>query len=117
MDIPKQIQDKVNQFQGMQNQLQAVVMQKQQMILQSAEIDNALKALEKVDKEQVYEAAGPLLIESKKATSEKKLKESKEVIDARLKTLEAQEKKLSERLRELGTEIQMDLQGSGITAG
>ncbi|RLI88544.1 MAG: prefoldin subunit beta [Candidatus Altiarchaeales archaeon] len=117
MDIPKQIQDKVNQFQGLQNQLQAIVLQKQQLILQSTDIDNALTALEKIDKERLYEATGPLLIETDKPTSEKKLRENKDVINARIQMLEKQEKKLTDKLKELSTEIQADLQGSGIMGG
>lgn len=117
MNIPKQIQDKVNQFQGLQNQLQSIALQKQQLILQSADIDNALAALEKIEKEDVYEAVGPLLIETDKKTSEKKLKENKDVVNTRVQMLEKQEKKLTEKLKELSAEIQTDLQGSGIVGG
>ncbi len=117
MNIPKQIQDKVNQFQGLQNQLQAVVMQKQQLMLQSAEIDNTLTTLEKINDERIYESVGPLFIETDKPASEKKLGDNKEIINTRIQMLEKQEKKLTDKLRELSAEIQTDLQGSGITAG
>lgn len=117
MNIPKQVQDKINQFQGLQNQLQAVVVQKQQMILQNADIENAMKALEKVEKQKVYEAVGPLFMETDKKTSEKKLSDDKEVISTRIQMLEKQEKKLTEKLKELSTEIQTELQSSGVTAG
>jgi prefoldin beta subunit len=89
------------------------MMQKQQMTLQTADIDNALAALEKVDKQKVYEAVGPLLIESTKADSEKKLTESKEMIAARTQMLDKQEKKLTEKLKELSSEIQSEIRGGG----
>lgn len=117
MDIPKQIQDKINQFQGLQNQLQAVVVQKQQLTLQNAEIENAITALGKVEKQKVYEAVGPLFIETDKKTSETKLGEDKEVISTRIQMLGKQEKKLTEKLKELSMEIQTELQRGGITAG
>ncbi|HDH41217.1 MAG TPA: prefoldin subunit beta [Candidatus Altiarchaeales archaeon] len=117
MDIPRQVQDRINQFQGLQNQLQAIVLQKQQLILQSTDIDNALTALKKIDKERLYEATGPLLIETDKPTSEKKLRENKDVINAKIQMLERQEKKLTEKLKELSTEIRADLEGSGIVGG
>ncbi|MBN2014770.1 MAG: prefoldin subunit beta [Candidatus Altiarchaeota archaeon] len=117
MEIPKQVQDKINQFQGLQNQLQAVVLQKQQMILQNADNENAITALEKVDKQKIYEAIGPLFIETDKETTEKKLKDDKEVITTRVQMLEKQEKKLTEKLKELSAEIQTELQAGRVTAG
>jgi chaperonin cofactor prefoldin len=33
MDIPKEVQDKLAQFQNLQNQLQMIVLQKQQLTL------------------------------------------------------------------------------------
>ena len=83
-----------------------ISMQKQQLFIQSAEIDNALKALEGVSGEKVYRAAGPLLIETTKADSEKKLKDDKELSATRLKMIEKQETKLTEKLDELRTELQ-----------
>jgi prefoldin beta subunit len=117
MEVPRQIQDKINQFQTLQNQLQAVMMQKQQMTLQSADIDSALTALEKAGKPKVYEAVGPILIETTKEDSEKKLKENKELMTTRVVMLEKQEKKLTEKLKELSTEIQSELRGGTQDAG
>ncbi len=115
MDMPKQVQDKISQFQGLQNQMQAMVLQKQQMVLQSADIGNALAALEKIDKEKLYKAIGPLFIEAGKEETEKKLKEDKELLDTRVKILEKQEKKLVDKLKELSVEIQSDLQGGALS--
>ena len=111
MEMPKQIQDKINQFQGLQNQLQAIVMQKQQFSLQTTEIENAINALKEVDKERVYEAVGPILIEKDKKAADEKLQEQSELIKTRLAMFEKQEKKLTEKLQELSQEIQSGLQG------
>jgi prefoldin beta subunit len=104
--IPKQLQDKIAQFQTLQSQLQMISMQKQQLFMQSADIENALKALEGVSDGKVYRAAGPLLIETGKGDSEKKLKDDKEVTATRLKMMEKQETKLTEKLDELRNELQ-----------
>ncbi len=117
MELPKHIQDKLAQFQGFQNQLQMIAIQKQQMILQSADIENALSELEKITDERIYEAVGPILIESEKEKSKKRLKENKETMDTRIKILEKQEEKLSTKLKELGAELQTLLKGTGIGAG
>ena len=120
MELPKQVQDKLAQFQGLQNQLQMLAIQKQQFTLQSADIDNALSELEKVEEGKVYEMAGPLLIETNKEDSKNKLTDNKEVTATRLKVLEKQEKKLTAKLEELGSELQGLLGGQGqgpITGG
>jgi len=104
--MPKQLQDKIAQFQTLQNQLQMMSMQKQQLYMQSADTENALKALEGVSGEKVYKVAGPLLIETTKDASEKKLKEDKELCDTRMKMIEKQETKLTEKLDELRNELQ-----------
>lgn len=114
--IPKQLQDKLAQFQTLQNQLQMITVQKQQFFLQSAETDNALKALAEAGEGKIYRAAGPLLIETTKPESEKNLKEEKELSETRVKVLEKQEKKLSEKLEELRTEIQGMMKPPGTAA-
>lgn len=119
--IPKEFQDKLAQFQGLQSQLQMISLQKQQFMLQSAEIDNALAELEKTSEGKIYEAVGPLFIETNKDESNKKLKDSKEAMGARIKILEKQEQKINARLDELKTELQELLKGEEgnrvITAG
>jgi prefoldin beta subunit len=104
--MSKQLQDKLAQFQTLQSQMQLVTMQKQQIFLQSADIDAALEALSAATGEKVYKVAGPLLVESSKDASEKKLKEDKELSEARIKMLEKQEKKMSEKMEELRSEVQ-----------
>lgn len=107
MDIPKQVQDKLAQFQGLQNQLQVMALQKQQLIVQSNEVDNALTELEKAGKDsRIYRAAGPLLVETNKEEGEKNLREDKELASTRIQILEKQEKKLVEKYNELKTELQ-----------
>ncbi len=117
MNMSKQLQDKINQFQGLQNQLQSLIMQKQQMTLQSADIENALKALEGVDKQKIYTAVGPLFIESEKEETEKKLKEQKEILETRIQMFDKQEKKLTEKLKNLNLELQAELQSGAIQGG
>lgn len=104
--MSKQLQDKLAQFQTLQSQMQLVTMQKQQLFLNSADIDAALEALGKTSGERVYKVAGPLLVETAKEESEKKLREDKELSETRIKMLEKQEKKMGEKMEELRAEIQ-----------
>jgi len=72
--------------------------------MQVTEIDNALAELEKT-KEDVYKAAGPILIKSSKADVKKDLSEKKEIIDVRVKTLEKGEEKLKKQFEDLKEKI------------
>lgn len=88
------------QMQTFQQQMQTIAIQRESMELQSLDINSALKELEKSDKQDVYKAVGPILIKSDKKELEKELKEKKETIGLRLKTLEKQEKQIKEKLEE-----------------
>jgi prefoldin beta subunit len=113
-EIPKQLQDKIMQFQNLQGQMQMVAMQKQQLFMQAADNENALKALEETKEgTKIYKAAGQLVVETNKADTEKKLKEDKDLVDAKMKMMEKQEKKLSEKLEELRAELQTMMKPTG----
>jgi prefoldin beta subunit len=117
-EIPKQLQDKLMQFQNLQGQMQMVAMQKQQLFLQAADTENALKALEETPEgAKIYKAAGQLVVETNKTDTEKKLAEDKDLIDAKTKMIEKQEKKISEKLEELRTELQTMMRPPGQSGG
>lgn len=118
-EIPTQVQDKVMQFQSLQQQLQVIVAQKQQFIMRAKDTDNALKDLEGMKEGKVYKVSGPLMMETSIEKSKKDLAEEKETAEARIKILESQEKKLTEKLKGLGEELQsiMSSQGTGVVAG
>jgi len=105
MEVPDQLKDKLGQFQNTQNQLQLILAQKQQFMLAAADIENALKELEKGGEGKVYKMAGSLIIESTRDESKKELSEVKETSEARVKVLEKQEKKLREKFEGMQKEI------------
>lgn len=107
--LPQQLEDKLNQFRALQQQLQMISLQKQQLIHQSKENENALKEIEKTQ-EKIYRAVGPLLIETNKKESQKKLTEEKETLETRIKILEKNEKELTEKLNTLRREVETLLQ-------
>ena len=113
MDVPKNIQDKLAQFQGVQNQLQVLGSQKQQLVMQNMEVDNASEEVGKAGGGKIYKAAGSLLIETNKKDSEKYLKETKDTVDTRVKILEKQEKKLTDKFTELKGELESMLGQGG----
>ncbi len=105
MEVPKQIQDKLAQFQNLQNQLQMVSLQRQQFVLGGSDIANAKAELEKQTEGKVYKMVGPLLIETSKDEGLKYLDDEAGSGEAKVKLLEKQEKKLAERLNEMRDEL------------
>jgi len=98
----------------MQNQqLQAVLMQKQALSMQSREIEKALEHLETAS-DDVYRTVGPILVKVPGGEVKKQLEDDKEEVDLKLKTIESQEKKLRDKLKESQEKIQgMMPQGQG----
>ncbi|MFH0861526.1 MAG: prefoldin subunit beta [Candidatus Altiarchaeota archaeon] len=105
MDVPKQVQDKLAQFQTLQNQVQMLSMQKQQLMLQNTDLDNAKKELESLTQGKVYRMVGPILIETGKDAGMKYVTDEHDMADAKIKVLEKQEKKLVEKLNEMQAEL------------
>ena len=91
----------VLQFQQTQQQMQMLVMQKQNIQMQSLEVENALKEIDRVKEDSVFEIVGNVMIKKSKEEVEKALKEKKELVDLRTSTLEKQIEKLNEKAVEL----------------
>ena len=104
--VPKQVQDKLMQFQNLQQQIQLISLQKQQMMLQNTEIENSKKELEAMKEGKVYRIVGPILIESSKDETVGKLGEDFELNKTRISVLEKQEKKMAEKMNEMRNELQ-----------
>ena len=111
MDVPKNIQDKLAQFQNLQGQLQMITMQKQQLMVHDADVQEAQKELSSFKEGKIYMQQGSLILESSKPDCEKKLGEDHESSQAKLKMLEKQEKKVSEKLNGMRDELQSMMGG------
>lgn len=118
MEVPKNIQHQIAQFQQMQQQAQAIAMQKQSVELQIRESEKALEELRKVeDDSDVYKTAGNLLIKVKKDDVDKELEEKLETLQLREKTVARQEERVMKRLQEMQASLQEAMQGSGLQPG
>ena len=100
--------EKIQELQLLQQRLQVFAAQKQQLQLQQIETDNALVELEKA-KPPVYRMIGELLVEKPIADLKKELKERKEEIELRIKTVEKQELKSKDRAQELQKEVTAEM--------
>src|SRR3989338_396220 len=100
-----ELEDSFQILQTYNQQLQTIMMQKQTMQMQLAEIDKAASEIDKAD-DEIYKSIGPILVKSDKNNVKQELDEMKEQFDIRIKSMEKQETKLKEKLREGQEKIQ-----------
>jgi len=100
----KELQEKLNQLQLLQQRLQLFVAQKQQFQLKLAEIENALKELQK-SKDEVYKLVGGILVKADPGELKKELEEQKENLNIRIKAIAKQEERTKEQALRLQKEL------------
>jgi prefoldin beta subunit len=101
------VRHQLGQLQQAQQQAQALMNQKQQLELLKRETERALEELEKLQEDAaVYKTVGTVMLRSKRDDLKKELGEQKETLELRVKTIERQESRLMERLREMQGKVQ-----------
>jgi prefoldin beta subunit len=108
MKINKETQEKIQELQLIEQNLQSLLMQKQAFQMELNETDNALSEVEKT-KEDVFKIIGQIMLKTDKSEVEKELKEKKDIISLRLKSLEKQENSLKQRLEKLREEVTSEI--------
>ena len=109
-ELPPQIQNQLAQLQQLQQQAQAVMTQKTQIEGLIRETEAALKELEKSpDDAVIYKSVGELLFKSEKPKLQEELKERKDMMDIRLKTMAKQEERIQGRFTQLQEQLKMSL--------
>ncbi|MBN1940550.1 MAG: prefoldin subunit beta [Candidatus Diapherotrites archaeon] len=104
--MAEDIQTQAIEFERNRQQLLGISTQKQQLQIQSSALNNALEELEKTKEKKVFKIVGNILIQSEVAATKKELKEKKETMDLRIKTLQKQEDSLVNKLNKLKSEIE-----------
>ena len=109
-ELPPQVQNQLAQLQQLQQQAQAVMTQKGQIEALTREIDAALKELEKSsDDAIIYKSVGELLFRAEKGKLVEELKERKDMMDLRLKTMAKQEERIQSRFTQLQEQLKLSL--------
>ncbi len=96
----------VMQFQNLQQQLQSTAIQRESLKLRSFEIDKALEEIEASKEKNVYKISGNVMISKAAEEVKKELQEEKEVIGTRMKSLDKNEEKITEKLKELQKKLE-----------
>jgi|TARA_Y100000310_G_C20702729_1_gene831535 prefoldin beta subunit len=108
-----EIQEKMKEFYEMQQQARMVLAQKYQVELQLKEAEGALSELESAEgKAEVHKVVGQILIKSNKDAVSKELKEKKDNLEVRLKSITSQEKKFTDQMKSLQDRLQGVIPGS-----
>ncbi|MCJ7562426.1 MAG: prefoldin subunit beta [Thermoplasmata archaeon] len=112
-NIPPKVQNQIAQFQQLTQQIQMVTTQKIQLEAQAKELDRTVQELERASEDAaVFKNVGTLLVQNKDRNGlVTELKEQKETVEVRVKTLERQDKHLRERHQTLQQQITQALQG------
>lgn len=104
MEIDQDTNNKIRELQGFEQNLQSILMQKQAFQLELSETENALEELNKSG-DEVYRIVGNIMAKSSKESLFKDLKQKKELLSLRLKSLDNQEKTLAEKAEALRASV------------
>ena len=101
--MDKETEQKIAQLQLLEQNLQGFLMQKQQFQTQLVEVESALEEIK--DAEESFKIVGSIMVKAKKQDLEKDLKEKKEMLELRIKTIEKQEKNIKDRAEIIQKEV------------
>jgi prefoldin beta subunit len=104
MDINKETESQIKELQVLEQNLQSILMQKQAFQLELSEVENAFEELNK-SSEEVYKIVGNIMIKYSKENLIKDLKQKKDLLALRLKSLDAQEKSITESSENLRKKV------------
>jgi prefoldin beta subunit len=112
-EISPQLQNQIAQYQQLQQQLQLLASQRLQLEAKLREVEGTLEELGKIAADTpVYKSIGMLLVrQDDREAVRKELEEHQETLTVRVKSLQKQEKSLTEKYEDLGAKIQSALGG------
>ncbi len=105
MKLTKEIQEKIQELTFSEQNLQNISLQKQAFQLELTETSQALEEIKK-SSDAVYKIIGNIMIKAEKKDIEKEFQEKSELLSLRLKSIEKQEKILSEKAEKLKKELE-----------
>jgi prefoldin beta subunit len=116
IELPPQVQHQISMLQQLQQKLEIIITQRTQSELQLKETEQAISELEKIDQgSDVYKMVGTLLIKTQPEKVSEELKDKKETLELRVKTLQRQEERSRKQLEEMRAKVQETLQQRGLS--
>ncbi len=115
MELNDQTKQNIVKMQNYQQQYQNLMLQKDNLVMMLSDIKNASFEL-KNSNDDVYKIVGPILVKSDNQTLENYLKEKKETLELRIRTLEKQENKFKEKIEEIQQKLKSLLNTANVNA-
>ena len=109
--LTKEQEYDIQQFESFRNQLNMLMAQRQQVTMQVESIKVSLKELEKTSEKTAFRIVGSVIVNVPIEQLKKDLAKEQEELDLQLKTVETQEKRVTERLNKLKAKIEESLSG------
>ncbi|MBX7076591.1 MAG: prefoldin subunit beta [Methanobacteriaceae archaeon] len=117
MDIPKNVQEQLSQFQQLQQQAQLIATQKNTNDIQIQETQSAIDELKKTDKDNdVFKTAGNLLIKVDYDEITEELEDKLETYKLRQQTMGRQEDRVMKKLQEMQASIEKTMKGMNLNS-
>jgi prefoldin beta subunit len=101
-------ENKIQEMQFLEQNLHGLIHQKQAFQIELSETKAALKELKNAD-DEVFKIIGQLMVKSEKSKMEAELLDREKILDLRVKSLEKQEKSLTEKAELMREEIMKSL--------
>ena len=117
MEIPKEVEQDIIQYQALQNQLATLSAQRSRIETDMRAIDEALRLLEDAPEDGVYRIAGTIMVKANKSVLMKELQEKKEALDVKRKSIAKREEQIRAKLLELKKRIEKALSTLGAAGG
>ena len=95
-------------MQILEQTLQNLLLQKQAFQMELAETQAALKEIEKAG-EEIFKIIGQLMIKTEKTKTKKELLDKEKILELRIKSIEKQERHLTENIDSLRQEVMKSL--------
>lgn len=95
----------IAQFQNYQQQLQSILIQKESLKIQNMEIERAMEELNATSQKTAYKITGQVMVSKSVEELKKELNETKENVDLRIKSLEKNEERVNNKLKDLQEKI------------
>ena len=108
MKINKETEEKIHELQILEQNFQNISLQKQAFQMELNECDGALAELGKSG-DEVYKIIGQIMLKTNKKEMEAELKEKKNILSLRLKSLEKQESSVREKIENLRQTIEKEI--------
>ncbi|MCS7097075.1 MAG: prefoldin subunit beta [Candidatus Methanomethylicia archaeon] len=104
--LPPEVEEKIARLQDVQEQLRLILIRKQQLQLQLIETQSALEEVEKLSDDcEIYKTSGYIMFKSTKSEVFEGLRDKRDTLELRIKTLEKQESLLRKQFDELKREV------------